>query len=143
MEIIVKNGNSGSDKLEGEFRVPFSFGTGSNIRKWVCCENCGEAFFVKITTKGFVCSKCNKYNGDMNKCEAKFKELESELFTENSVHIRDSDKNKMINFRDAMALKADLYKNGISRENLGGQKYRKKLKSAMKENHINTMGFKI
>lgn len=140
MDIIIKNKNVGTDKLEGEFHAPLSYGKGSNKNVWLCCisQDCQEPTYLSSKTQGFICKKCGKYNGNRKECEDLFKEKleKGELFNENSPHIKTDQAKELVNIKDTMEIRADLYRRGITRKNVGSDRYHKILTNKLREQHV-------
>lgn len=140
MDIHISNKSKATDKLDGEFHVPLSFGKGSNKNQWFCCIHCDKPIYLSVKTQGFICSKCDSYNGNIHLCVERFNELieKGELFNEGneSTHVRSEETKKMISFRDSMNVKADLYAKGIRRNTVGSSNYNNMLNRALKENHV-------
>jgi hypothetical protein len=130
MDIINGTKDSSSDKLEGEFRVPLSFGRGSGKSIMVACVKCFRTTCVNVNVIGWICKECNTYNNDIDLCKKVYEDSEPVI---QPFHVITEDAKRMINFRDTQALKSDLYAKGIRRPFIGGQKYRKILNNKLKE----------
>lgn len=145
MEIIVsKKENYGTDKMEGEFHVPLSFGKGGNKKKWCCCISCKATKYINESTQGFICEKCKTYNGEIEKCEKLFVELfeAGELFNSNSPHITTSEMKDVVHFQDACNIRADMYSKGLTRQTLGSTRYRKVLSNELRKHNVKSKHFK-
>ena len=139
MDIVMGNKYSGNDKMEGEFRVPLSYGTGSNKNDWFVCLTCHKPHYLRATTSGFVCKACKSYVSDAGKSKAEFQRLyeAGELFTESrGTHVRSEQAKEMLAVRDTMQVKADMYAKGRTRQSMGGQRYRKEIQRRLKENNV-------
>jgi len=136
MDIVIRNKDVSTDKLDGEFHVPLSYGSGSNKGQWMACVKCGAPKYYTIKTASFICKKCNTYNGDKEACIKKFKEIENEIFKSAPAHVQTEEAKAMIAARDTMGIKAELFAKGVRRNTVGVQNYNKILKNTLKEYHI-------
>lgn len=132
-------------KLEGEFRVPLSFGSGSVKSIWMCCIHCGRETYLREKTQGFICIECGNYNGNKKECIKKYNEkaIGGDVHNAKQVHILTEGAKNMINVRDTMQVKSDLYVQGVRRERIGGERYRRILNSKLKEYHIGKSSYKF
>ena len=139
MDIHMSNKDTSTDKLDGEFRVPLSYGGGSKKNKWLCCVYCDKETCLSINCQGFVCKKCHKYNADISKCEKLFVKLDKDclLFHESSAtHVLSRGAKVHMGVHDSHTIRAEMSKDGISRSSVGGQKYRKEYNKRLKQNNV-------
>ena len=135
MDIVIRNKDVSTDKLDGEFHVPFSYGLGSNKSMWVACVECGDIKWVPINRQAFICKKCGKYNNDMEACKNKFSDCGVGKMGP-TIHVQTEEAKAMIAARDTMGIKAELFAKGVRRNTVGVQNYNKILKNTLKEYHI-------
>ena len=143
MEIIMGKKSSQSDKMDGEFRVPLSFGKGNNKTQCFACIHCGEPTCLKSNTQSFICHKCGNYNSDREACIKKYEDYIQEYSGKDAAHVMTDQAKEMIAMRDTMQVKADLYAAGVTRERLGGDKYRSVLNNKLKEFHIGKSRYRL
>lgn len=102
---------------------------------YVNCKFCDSPKIVTHLTVGFICSNCNKYNSVSENDKTSFGVTIGKVPLSHMPHIRSTEMDNYIKFRDEHQIRSDLYQKGITRAKLGPLRFNKLLKKELIANH--------